>query len=579
MGLTHGPALQWASPVEPVTPSKRKGGAPVERADEPTNVVRPVGDDTGMVHGEYELARGTRLGEYEIEEALGGGGMGEVFSAVHPKIGKRAAIKVLKKDLSNPYNVERFIDEAKVVNTIGHPNIVDIFAFGEMPDGRCYFVMELLVGETLRERIARGRMGVDEVSAILKPLVRALEAAHQKGVIHRDLKPDNVFLVEIPGEKPTVKLLDFGIAKLAKADHRVEQTKSGVMVGTPQYIAPEQAKGKEIDHRADIYSLGGIVFEMLTGRPPFEADNAMEMVAKHLMEAPPKPSSVEPSLPPEIDALVIAMLAKEPAQRPGLVEVMAVLDRLKAGALHEEPKTIETPPQREALDTPSPPIVPPVTDTFSGFSSEPISGAHTAVEPIVVPLPTLSALPVESESAALAIGKGRGLWIATSVIVLGIAMILSFVLIKVLRGDDATPDARVAVLEADAASEPTAVPIVEPDAALPLDAAVADPDAAVAPPPVLRPDAGVVRPPPPPPRARLVLDIANAGKTIEVSVGKQRFTGRRHLELDLVMNQQVAVEIRSEGRFTKRFTVRPTTRTPVIKQSLRLVELDTMEPK
>jgi len=554
----------------------------VDSADDPTNVVRPVGDDTGMVRGEYELARGTRLGEYEIEEALGGGGMGEVFSAVHPKIGKRAAIKVLKKELSNPFNVERFSDEAKVVNTIGHPNIVDIFAFGEMPDGRCYFVMELLVGETLRERIARGRMGVDEVRAIVKPLMRALEAAHHKGVIHRDLKPDNVFLVEVPGEKPTVKLLDFGIAKLANADHRIERTKSGVMVGTPQYIAPEQAKGKEIDHRADIYSLGGIVFEMLTGRPPFEADNAMEMVAKHLMEAPPKPSSVVPTLPPELDALVIAMLAKEPAQRPGLVEVTTILERLEAGAIQlEDPEPPEPPP-------PPPPIVetpsPLVTETFSGFSSEPVSGAHTAVEPVVVPPPTLTQLPAESESAALAIGKGRGLWIATSVIVLGIAMILSFVLIKVLRGDEATPDAlAVAAIEDATPSEPTAVPIALPDAALPLDAAIVEPDAAPPPDAVVakRPDAGVARPvpPPPAPRARLILDVTNQGKTLEVTVGRQRYTGRRHLELELVMNQEVPVEIRSEGRFTKRFTVRATPRMPVVRQSLKLDVLDTMEPK
>ena len=451
-----------------------------------------------------------------------------------------------------------------------------------MPDGRCYFVMELLVGETLRERIARGRMGVDEVSAILKPLVRALEAAHQKGVIHRDLKPDNVFLVEIPGERPTVKLLDFGIAKLSKADHRIEQTKSGVMVGTPQYIAPEQAKGKEIDHRADIYSLGGIVFEMLTGRPPFEADNAMEMVAKHLMEAPPKPSSVEPSLPAEIDSLVVAMLAKEPAQRPGLVEVTTVIDRLKAGAIHlEEPKTVEPPPRREPLETPRPAtlIEPPATETSSGFSSEPISGAHTAVEPIVVPLPTLTVLPVESESAALAIGRGRGVWIATSVIVLGIAMILSFVLIKVLRGDEAKPDAPSVAVIAEDAAQPIAVPIVEPDASILLDAAIAEPDAAIAPPPVVRPDAGVARPPPPPSRPRLVLDITNAGKTVEVSVGGQRFAGRRHLELDLVINQLVQVEVRSDGRFTKRFTIRATPRAPVVRQNVKLVPLDTMEPK
>ncbi len=565
---------------DPITPNKRKGGTPVDGADEPTNAVRPVGEDTGFVRGEYELVRGTRLGEYEIEEVLGGGGMGEVFSAVHPKIGKRAAIKVLKKELSNAFNVERFIDEAKVVNTIGHPNIVDIFAFGEMPDGRCYFVMELLVGETLRERIARGRMGVDEVSAILKPLLRALEAAHRKGVIHRDLKPDNVFLVEVPGERPTVKLLDFGIAKLAKADHRIEQTKSGVMVGTPQYIAPEQAKGREIDHRADIYSLGGILFEMLTGHPPFEADNAMEMVAKHLMEAPPKPSSVVSGLPPELDTLVVAMLAKEPAQRPALVDITTIISHLKAGIELEDREPLEVTHREAPSVTASP------TETLSGLASEPVSGAHTAVEVAVVPLSTLSGHSGEPESAALAIGKGRGVWIATSLVVLGIAMILSFVLIKVMRGDDAKPDgAAVAAIEdAAAASELTVTAILDPDAALPSDTAViADAtEPTVAPQrdaAVMRPDAGVSRPRPPPPlRPRLVLDVTNAGKTIEVVVGTQRFNNRRHIELELQMNQFRVVEIRSEGRFTQRITVRATPSTPVVRQMVKLVNLDTMEP-
>jgi len=193
---------------------------------------------------DYDLEPGTALGEYRIEGKIGQGGMGVVFSAVHPLIGKRAAIKILKKELcADPHTLERFVDEARVVNEIGHPNIVDIFAFGEMPDGRSYFVMEWLKGETLRARIARGKLAPAEVGQIVRPLARALEAAHEKGVIHRDLKPDNVFLVDVRGEVATVKLLDFGIAKLARNDHRVEKTATGAIVGTPQYIAPEQAKG------------------------------------------------------------------------------------------------------------------------------------------------------------------------------------------------------------------------------------------------------------------------------------------------------------------------------------------------
>src|SRR5262245_59204042 len=204
------------------------------------------------------------LGEYRVERMIGSGGMGVVFAAVHPLIGKRAAIKILKKELcTDTGTLERFVDEARVVNQIGHQNIVDVFAFGEMPDGRSYFVMELLTGETLRARLSRGPMMLDEICAIVRPLARALEAAHAKQVIHRDLKPDNVFLVPVAEERPVVKLLDFGIAKLARNDHRLEKTATGAMVGTPQYIAPEQAKGYAIDHRVDIYSLGGMLFEMV----------------------------------------------------------------------------------------------------------------------------------------------------------------------------------------------------------------------------------------------------------------------------------------------------------------------------
>ncbi len=281
---------------------------------------------------DYPLGPGATLGDYRIEDVLGQGGMGVVYQAVHPLIGKRAAIKVLKKELcADSHAVQRFIDEARVVNEIGHPNIVDVFAFGDMPDGRSYLVMELLKGETMRARAARKPLEMTEIAAVLKPLARALEAAHEKGIIHRDLKPDNVFFVDMRGEGPMVKLLDFGIAKLARRDARVERTATGTMMGTPQYIAPEQARGYAIDHRVDIYSLGCITFELLTGRPPFVADNAMDMVAKHLLEPAPRPSSVAENIPPELDDFVLAMMLKDAAQRPELSALIKLLDRLGAG--------------------------------------------------------------------------------------------------------------------------------------------------------------------------------------------------------------------------------------------------------
>ena len=271
----------------------------------------------------FTLEHGTALGEYVIESRIGEGAMGVVFSAVHPTIGKRAAIKVLRTELcEDAQQVERFVDEARVVNQIGHPNIVDIFAFGEMPDGRRYFVMELLKGETLRDRLRRGRMSIEEAGAVIRPLARALEAAHEAGIVHRDLKPENVFLVKIREDVPQVKLLDFGVAKLNNSAHRMYKTNAGEVVGTPMYIAPEQARGGAgVGAQADIYALGAIAFELVCGRPPFLAGNTFEMITAHLMETPPVPSSLVAELPPELDDLLLAMLAKDPAARPSLAEV------------------------------------------------------------------------------------------------------------------------------------------------------------------------------------------------------------------------------------------------------------------
>ena len=281
------------------------------------------------------LDPGAMVGEYRIETKLGEGGMGTVHGAVHPLIGKRAAIKVLRRALcSDPAAVERFVLEARSVNQIGHPNIVDIFAFGELEDGRCYFVMEWLRGESLGERMRRGRLGFGEGLEILDAVILGLEAAHDKGIIHRDLKPDNVFLVEVRGQRPAVKLLDFGIAKLtADEDNRLERTRTGALMGTPQYISPEQARGLAIDHRADVYSLGVMAFEMFTGRPPFQADTAMDMIAKHLHEEPPRPSTVAP-IPIELDRLIHEMLDKDPANRPDLAAVRALIDEIRSTSVN-----------------------------------------------------------------------------------------------------------------------------------------------------------------------------------------------------------------------------------------------------
>ncbi|MGE0869868.1 MAG: protein kinase [Kofleriaceae bacterium] len=279
--------------------------------------------------GHIELGPGSMVGEYRIEGMLGEGGMGRVYSATHPVIAKRAAVKVLHPELSmHREAVERFIQEARSVNQIGHPNIVDIFAFGTLPDGRCYFVMEWLRGESLRTRIERGLLPLAHALGFLETVMIALEAAHENGIVHRDLKPDNIFLVEIKGTEPQVKLLDFGIAKLLGNDNaRAERTRTGNLLGTPAYISPEQARGHLVDHRTDIYAAGALAYELFTGELPFPADNAADMIAKHLFAQPPSAIAKNPQVPPPLDMMVMRMLAKEAAHRPTLAEVRDELRR------------------------------------------------------------------------------------------------------------------------------------------------------------------------------------------------------------------------------------------------------------
>jgi hypothetical protein len=278
-----------------------------------------------------ELKAGTEVGGYVIDGKIGVGGMGVVYGARHPRIGKRVAIKVLSPTYSaNASTVRRFEQEAQVVNQIKHPNIVDVFQFGELPDGRSYFVMEWLDGEPLGARIDRGPLSAAETMAILDVVCDALEAAHEHGVVHRDLKADNVFLAT-GRNRSTVKLLDFGLAKLAGKNDlsSVNRTRSGIIVGTPAYMAPEQARGKTVDARTDIYALGVLAYKMLTGAMPFKADNAMDLIVLHMNAPVPSPSKLARDTPPELAKLVVRMMAKAPEQRPTLAEVRKVFAALR----------------------------------------------------------------------------------------------------------------------------------------------------------------------------------------------------------------------------------------------------------
>jgi serine/threonine protein kinase len=340
----EGPALERPHDTTVDDPKRRRRGPSIahDRTITPVNGVAPVSSASSGAFSlmpttiagpkPKELEPGVMVGEYQIEGLLGEGGMGRVYSAVHPVIGKRAAIKVLHPRMSSNLEVvERFIQEARAVNQIGHPNIVDIFAFSTFPDGTHYFVMEWLKGESLQERMRRQRLSRDEICHFVTDICHALEAAHEQGIVHRDLKPENVFLQQIKGDRPRIKLLDFGIAKLAATeDNRIERTRTGAMMGTPKYIAPEQARGYAVDHRVDVYSLGVMIFELVAGRLPFEADNAMDLVAAHLQDTPPLLSMVCGDIPRILDEVVYTMLAKEADERPSLPHLRQILADVRA---------------------------------------------------------------------------------------------------------------------------------------------------------------------------------------------------------------------------------------------------------
>ncbi len=280
-----------------------------------------------------DLAKGYVVGEYVVENKLGEGGFGAVYRAVHPLIAKTVAVKVLSRQFSsNPQMVSRFISEARAVNQIRHRNIIDIFAFGALPDGRQYYVMELLEGVTLDKLIKdRGRIEPELAITLLRGIARALDAAHAQGIAHRDLKPENIFLVTDEDGGFFPKLLDFGIAKLLSDNAAGVKTRTGAPIGTPYYMSPEQCRGKDVDHRTDIYSFGIMVHEMLTGQLPFVGESVVDLLVKHTSAEPPTVSSVRPEVPAALDAPVLHMLQKDPAARP--ISLTAAVDGLAQAAL------------------------------------------------------------------------------------------------------------------------------------------------------------------------------------------------------------------------------------------------------
>jgi serine/threonine-protein kinase len=256
----------------------------------------------------------TLAGRYQVEAAIGEGGMATVYSARHRLVDRPCAVKIMNAALAkNEVIRERFRREAKAAQKLAHPNIIEIFDQGELPDGSLFLVMELLEGETLADLVVRGKVPVERSVTIAIQIARALARAHDLEVIHRDLKPENVFLAETLDGGDFVKLLDFGIAR-SMQDSRL--TGAGEVFGTPQYMAPERITSIDAGPSADLYALGVMLYEMLSGQLPFDAPDIATFFVKHLKEIPPPLRTRDRSLPEELDRLVSDLLAKDPKDRP-----------------------------------------------------------------------------------------------------------------------------------------------------------------------------------------------------------------------------------------------------------------------
>ncbi|HEY2735846.1 MAG TPA: serine/threonine-protein kinase, partial [Polyangiales bacterium] len=294
-----------------------------------------VGSDTQLQGQRFDPLIGQTLdGRYRIEKPLGEGGMGIVYKAVHTTLGKPLAIKVLRPEVSkNEEIVQRFRQEAQSASQIGNPHIIDISDFGTLADGSTYFVMEFLTGKSLTAAMCDAPFfGLPRTIHVVRQLANALGAAHDIGIVHRDLKPDNVQLVERGGQKDFVKVLDFGIAKVGGSTSKL--TQAGQVFGTPHYMSPEQCAGTNVDHRTDIYAVGVMLYEMACGKVPFDADNLMGILTKHLYENPIAPHELAPpvNVPAPLEAIILKCLQKKPEQRyQTMAELSADLDALERG--------------------------------------------------------------------------------------------------------------------------------------------------------------------------------------------------------------------------------------------------------
>jgi serine/threonine protein kinase len=437
-----------------------------------------------------DVLLGQQLGDFVVTRRIGVGGMGIVYEGVHPVIGRKVAIKILRPELTEGVNARDLAAEARAASAIRHRGIIDVFGFGTLPGIGQYLVMEYLEGTPLNELISKkAPLAEAEAIALLDELLAALAAAHAVGVIHRDLKPGNVFVARDSGGTESVKVLDFGLAKRSEVPHgSTPQTRASLIVGTPEYIAPEQANGQEVGPHTDLYAAGLIAYELLTRRLPFEGTSPMAIILQHVQKEPPAPSSFV-ELHPRLDALVLRMLAKEPSQRPASAqevrsELRAILalisqgeasSRLPPASSASLPRAAEAQagemPATMVRATPQAPLS--ARKPRSQPLSQPISGVQRpGAEPPALSGPV--SVPAVAAPQASPPGSASRLGVSVGV---AVAVVLACLGGWVLRGKASSPDAPppTAPVPAPAAEVPVAsplpVPVVSPPVA-PAPAAV-----------------------------------------------------------------------------------------------------------
>jgi tRNA A-37 threonylcarbamoyl transferase component Bud32 len=517
------------------------------------------------------IAEGQTVGNYRILARIGTGGMGAVYLAEHPLIGKRVALKAIHRELSgNREVISRFFNEARAVNKIGNEHIVEIHDFGQAPGGEHFFIMEYLEGQTLAQVLERERgLRVPRALHVAAQIAAALAAAHAAGIVHRDLKPDNIMLVPRLGDPDFVKVLDFGLAKMF-ADGGAQLTAAGVVLGTPQYMSPEACESrKTLDHRTDIYALGVLLFQMVTGQLPFDGDSMGDILIKQVIHAPPAPRGLNPEIPPSVEQIILRCLAKQPDSR--FPTMLALRDALRdperylassppvmpaapvaaaqARTMFLDPQA-GAPPPPVAPTGPAMPLRPPPPSVIAAPDQRTVFGAPAATSPPPFggtgPLPVLDGSgrgsartiamvpelqhpePVQNRTMVIATPPGysarppRRAW---PLVVAGLAVLaIAGGVFAAVTMDEAPA---VAAVDAGVAIDAGAVAALA-DAALPV----------------------VDAPPPPPPTARLRVESVPDGA--EVSTGEGKPLGATPMTLEVAVGTSLVLVFRHPDTKDKR---------------------------